>query len=197
MKLFFDILTTALYTVFIQNLVFSGGYGSSEAVRTAAKPRRFFLYAGFIVYFSVSVSLLCRLADNIPAISAAGNAAHLAVSGGILVLVYLLTSVFMHIVLKAETKFLNALGIAALNTLVLAIPLINRRAANSAAQSVGTGLGAGFAFIVAVALIGRGMQTLSANKNIPSAFQGTPAVFLYIALLSLAFTGFSGSSLFV
>ncbi|HZK38549.1 MAG TPA: Rnf-Nqr domain containing protein, partial [Clostridia bacterium] len=64
-------------------------------------------------------------------------------------------------------------------------------------ESLGTGIGAGAAFFLAVFLIGKGMGKLCENKDIPPAFQGTPAIFIYVALLSLAFTGFSGSSLFV
>ena len=35
MTWFFDLLSTALYTVFIQNLVFNGGYAASEALMLA------------------------------------------------------------------------------------------------------------------------------------------------------------------
>ena len=114
----------------------------------------------------------------------------------ILVLVYLVTAVLMRIFLRADPKFLSLMGISALNTLVLAIPFINHRAAYSLSESIGTGLGAGLAFILAVAFLRNGMQRLEQNKDIPDAFKGIPAVFVYIALLSLAFTGFSGSSLF-
>ena len=40
MTWFFDLLSTALYTVFIQNLVFNGGYAASEALMLSKKPRR-------------------------------------------------------------------------------------------------------------------------------------------------------------
>jgi len=193
---FFDLLSVAVYMIFIQNLVFSGGYGASEAVRMAAKPRRFLLFALSIAYFSVVTSAACRALDYIPAIGTLNDSLHAVVFVLMLVLVYLITAVLMRILLKAEPKFLSLMGISALNTLVLAIPFINNRAAYSLTESIGTGLGAGLAFILAVALMSNGMQRLSENKDIPAAFSGAPAIFIYVALLSLAFTGFSGSSLF-
>ena len=186
----------ALYTVFIQNLVFIGGYGASEAIRIAAKPKRFSLFALSIAYFSVVTAAVCHILDFIPGVFALSDAVHAVIFVLILVLVYLVTAVLMRIFLRADPKFLSLMGISALNTLVLAIPFINHRAAYSLPESIGTGLGAGLAFILAVAFLRNGMQRLEQNKDIPDAFKGIPAVFIYIALLSLAFTGFSGSSLF-
>ena len=186
----------ALYTVFIQNLVFIGGYGASEAIRIAAKPKRFSLFALSIAYFSVVTAAVCHILDFIPGVFALSDAVHAVIFVLILVLVYLVTAVLMRIFLRADPKFLSLMGISALNTLVLAIPFINHRAAYSLSESIGTGLGAGLAFILAVAFLRNGMQRLEQNKDIPDAFKGIPAVFVYIALLSLAFTGFSGSSLF-
>jgi len=186
----------ALYTVFIQNLVFIGGYGASEAIRIAAKPKRFSLFALSIAYFSVVTAAVCHILDFIPGVFALSDAVHAVIFVLILVLVYLVTAVLMRIFLRADPKFLSLMGISALNTLVLAIPFINHRAAYSLPESIGTGLGAGLAFILAVAFLRNGMQRLEQNKDIPDAFKGIPAVFVYIALLSLAFTGFSGSSLF-
>lgn len=193
---FFDMLTVALYTVFIQNLVFSGGYGASEAVRIAAKPRRLLLFSAYIAYFAIVTSAACRALDFIPAVKALSDTAHTAIFIVVLIICYVLTAILFWVILGAEPKFLSQLGISALNTLVLAVPFINYRAAYNFPESLGTGIGAGAAFFLAVFLIGKGMGRLCANKDIPPAFQGTPVIFIYVALLSLAFTGFSGSSLF-
>ena len=85
---------------------------------------------------------------------------------------------------------------AALNTLVLATPLLNRSAAYTLPESIGSGIGAGLAFILAATLICKGLHIISQNQDMPKAFRGTPAAFVYVALLSLAFSGLSGSSLF-
>jgi Na+-translocating ferredoxin:NAD+ oxidoreductase RnfA subunit len=88
------------------------------------------------------------------------------------------------------------IGMAALNTLVFAIPLLNRRLGNTFAASIGIGVGSGIAFIFAISLISIGLKRIESNPNLPQAFKGAPAMFLYVALLSMAFTGFSGTSLF-
>ena len=60
MTWFFDLLSTALYTVFIQNLVFNGGYAASEALMLAKKPRRLWMFSAMIAFFSTVTALACR-----------------------------------------------------------------------------------------------------------------------------------------
>ena len=98
--------------------------------------------------------------------------------------------------LSSEPKFLGVLGVAALNTLLLAVPYINNSAAYSFADSIGSGIGAGIAFVLAAALIGKGAELLNSNDRIPQVFKGAPAMLLYVGLLSLAFAGFTDSTLF-
>lgn len=196
MTWFFDLLSTALYTVFIQNLVFNGGYAVSEALMLAKKPRRLWMFSAMIAFFSTVTALACRAIELIPRLSALPAAIHFAVFSGVLITVYLITGLILKLALGATEKFLATLGMAALNTLVLAIPLLNRSAAYTLPESIGSGIGAGIAFILAATLICKGMHIISQNKDLPKAFRGTPAAFVYIALLSLAFSGFSGGSLF-
>lgn len=196
MKFISDLLMTALYTVFIQNLVLSSGLGMSEAIRVSTRPGTFGKFAVMISGFSVITSAVCSLIDNVPAVENATYAVRAAIYGGVLAAVYLVQAVFMHFVLKADSKLLGTLGIAALNTLVLAIPYINNSAAYSFAGSIGSGIGAGIAFVLAAALISQGSRILAENDEIPEIFKGTPAMFLYVAMLSLAFAGFTDTNLF-
>lgn len=196
MKILLDLFITALYTVFIQNLVFSGGYGMSEAVRVSAKPSSFGAFAAIISGFSVVTSTICALIERIPALSSLPDSLYAAIYGIVLFIVFLVVAVIAHFGVKASRQFLNTLGIAALNTMVLAIPFINRRAAYSFAGCIGSGLGAGVAFVLAAALISKGTYYISENEDIPELFKGTPAMLLYVGLLSLAFAGFTGSSIF-
>lgn len=197
MKIMSDLLLTALYTVFIQNLVLSSGLGMSEAIRVSTKPGTFGKFAVMISGFSVVTSILCSLLGSVPELADVTYAVRAAIYGGVLALVYIITALVVRFIFRVSPKFLGTLGIAALNTLVLAIPYINHSAAYSFADSIGSGLGAGFAFVLAAALISKGSQILAENKNIPVIFKGTPAMFLYVAMLSLAFTGFSDTNLFV
>lgn len=197
MKIMYDLLVTALYTVFVQNLVLSSGLGMSEAIRVSTKPGTFGRFAVMISGFSVATSVLCSLLGSVPEMENMTYALRAAIYGGVLAFVYILTAVVAKFIFKASKKFLGTLGIAALNTLVFAIPYINHSAAYSFADSIGSGIGAGFAFVLAAALISNGSRIIAENKNIPEIFKGTPAMFLYVAMLSLAFTGFSDTNLFV
>ena len=192
----FSLLQTALYMIFVQNLVFSGGYGASEAIRMSTKPRRFIPFAVMIAFYSTVTALLCRRLDAIPEIIALGSAPHILIFGGVLAALYIVTVALIRLLLRPGLRFFNTLGIAALNTMVFAVPLINRQAGFTLLQSVGTGLGSGLSFILALFLVNIGLRRLEKNPDIPPLFRGTPAMFLYVAMLSLAFAGLSGRALF-
>ena len=127
--LVFDLLSTALYTVFIQNLVFNGGYAASEALMLAKKPRRLWMFSAMIAFFSTVTALACRALEMIPVLSTLPSALHFAMFSGVLIVVFLITGLILKLALGATEKFLGTLGMAALNTLVLATPLLNRSAA--------------------------------------------------------------------
>lgn len=196
MKIFSDLLLTAVYSVIMQNLVLSWGLGLSEAIRVSTKPGLFGRLAVMISGFSVVTSAVCSLIDGASSGIDMPYAARAAIYGGVLAAVYLIVAAVIRFVFRAEAKFLGTLGIAALNTLVLALPLINHSAAYSLADSIGSGIGAGVAFVLAAALISKGSEMLEKNEDIPEVFKGTPAMFLYAGMLSLAFAGFSDTVLF-
>ena len=82
---------TALYVIFVQNLVFSGGYGSSEAIRMSAKPKRFLPFSVMITYFSTLTALICRLLDYIDFVDSLSLGFHTLIFGGVLTVVFLVT----------------------------------------------------------------------------------------------------------
>ena len=194
MKIIGELLVTALYTIFVQNLVMFSGLGMSEAIRIASKPGTFLKFAFMISGFSTVTSLLCSLIGNYTNLLTS-YAVKAAVYGGVLALVYIIVAAFISIV-TGDKELLGTLGIAALNTLVFAVPYINDTAAYSLSNSIGSGLGAGFAFVLAAALIGSGAKIIDQNKHIPKFFKGTPAMFLYVGIISLGFVGFTGTTLF-
>lgn len=197
MSILLELISAAFYVMLFQNLIFNGGYGISEAVRMSAKPRQLLPMAIFITYFSIVVSTVCVLLDNITFINKLNEILHAIIFMGVLLLIYSLTMAAVLIYGKVSPRTVRRIGIAAFNTLVLAVPLINYRSAFSPVEAVGAGLGAGVAYIIAVILINNGLKRLDANKSIPPCFKGTPAMFIYTAILSLAFIGISGTSVFI
>ena len=196
MKFLTDLLITALYTVFAQNLVLSTGLGMSEAIRVSTKPGTFGKFAVMISGFSVVTGTLCSLIDSVEPLADMTYAVRAAIYGAVLAAVYVAVAAVLRFAFGAEQKVLGTLGIAALNTLVLAVPHINNSAAYSFAGSIGSGIGAGIAFVLAAALISKGSQALAENEDIPEIFKGTPSMFMYVAMLSLAFAGFTDSNIF-
>lgn len=194
MSMILQLVSASLYVMLFQNLIFSGGYGISEAVRMSAKPRQLVPLAIFITYFSASVSAICILLDTIPEISKTSEMVHAVIFSGVLLAVYLVTMIAVLIYGKVKPRTIRRIGIAAFNTLVLAVPFINYRSASTVLEAVGAGLGAGIAFIIATLLINSGLKKLDMNETVPKCFKGTPALFIYTALLSLAFSGMSGYS---
>ena len=193
---FVTLLVTALYALLLQNLVFTGGFGASEAVRISSKPRYVLSFALFITVFSAATSIICRALELLPQVSLA-HTLLLLIYMIVLFVLYVIVVLVFRYALHASDSILRKIGMAAFNTLVLAIPVINRSAAYTVGESLGAGLGAGAAFALAVFLIHAGIHVLDRNDKIPKAFQGTPALFIYVSLLALAFTGFSGRSLFI
>mgnify|MGYP000161038673 CR=1 FL=1 len=187
---FVTLLVTALYALLLQNLVFTGGFGASEAVRISSKPRYVLSFALFITVFSAATSIICRALELLPQVSLAHTLVRLLIYMIVLFVLYVIVVLVFRYALHASDSILRKIGMAAFNTLVLAIPVINRSAAYTVGESLGAGLGAGAAFALAVFLIHAGIHVLDRNDKIPKAFQGTPALFIYVSLLALAFTGF-------
>lgn len=197
MSIFLNLLSAALYVMLFQNLIFNSGYGLSEAVRMSAKPRQLFPMAIFITFFSTVTSAICVLFDLYPVIRNLSEIPHALIYVGVLLVIYIFTMICANLYKKVQPATKRRIGIAAFNSLVFAMPLVNYRSAFTVVESIGAGLGAGLSYIIAVILINSGLKKLDANTSIPKIFKGTPAIFLYTAILSLAFTGISGTSVFI
>lgn len=197
MNIILSLISAALYVMLFQNLIFNGGYGLSEAVRMSAKPRQLLPMTIFITIFSTVLSTICVFIDTIPFVQKLSEVFHALIYVGVLLVLYLITMIIVIIYGKVPPRTVRRIGIAAFNTLVLAMPLINYRSAFTIVEAIGAGLGAGLAYAIAVLLINSGLKRLDANKSIPKCFKGTPAIFIYTSLLALAFVGISGTSIFI
>ncbi len=193
----FAFFNASVFALLLQNLVFNGGFGMSEAIRIATKPKDFFPIALLVAFFTSMTAAVCTLLDSISFINSLSTAEHLGIYCFVLAAVYLIFTAVVILTSRKRKKDTHRIGMAAVNTLVLAVPIINRRAAFDIPESIGLGLGAGVAFIIAVMLISAAEERNSANDTMSNAFKGKPALFIYIALISLGFAGLSGQSLFV
>lgn len=189
MRVVFELILASLYVSLVQNLIFTGGYGVSEAVRMSAKPRKLIPLVLFMTYFSVTVSAICAGLETITKFHDLPEIWHVIAFSGVVLVVYAITLIAVLLYGKIQPKTIRRISIAAFNTLVMAVPYINYRSAFTFTQSIGAGFGAGLSFLFAVLLINEGLKRLDLNTSIPKSFKGTPALFIYTALLSLAFMG--------
>lgn len=188
----------ALFALFTQNLIFNGGFGVSEVIRIAGKPKDFLPLAFLVTLFTTATAAACSLLDSIPAIDSLNVAMHLIIYCFVLAFIYFLFTGLAMVVMKRERKRdVHRIGLAAVNTLVLSIPIISRRAAFTPVSSIGLGVGAGLAFILATLMVSAGFDRLNENKSIHGDFKGRPVLFIYLAIISLGLAGLSGGSLFV
>lgn len=186
---FFSFLQLALYACFFQNLVFTFSYGISEAVRLAKRPKHFFTTCLSVTVFSLYLSVAAHFADKIPVFENLGFSFRFLFYVLILTFGYFVSAVIMKKLFHADKKFLNSLGMCAVNTLIIALPVISYHASFSFYEAIGTALGASLAFAISLLLINGGMKFIWRNKLIPEFMKGTPALFIYTALLSLALSG--------
>ena len=203
MKFIAAFFAAFLYVSFTQNLVFTGGYGASEAIRSAARPKQIMLFSIMIAYFSTVTSLICRVLLFIPALKDGSMITSLAVYSVVLTVVYFVSVAILRVLLKSSDwsdieveKFFRQTAVSSFNTIVLAIPFITEKATYGVHEAIAQGLGAGVAFFIATWLIYLGMRRLEVDTETPLSFKGTPVLFMFIAILCLAFTGIMGKSLF-
>ncbi len=190
--------TAGLYAVFLYNLVFSGGLGATEVIRAAKKNGGLLIFSLLISFFSSATAVVCRLLIVwFPHLEELEFQWRVLLFGGVLLALYLLTGTVITLVrFRAQAYLLKYLGMAVLNTLVMAVPLLSFQLGYNLPRAIAMGIGAGLAFAIASLLINSGMLLLQQNKAIPVMFTGVPATLIYTGLLALAFTGFTGSSIF-
>ena len=83
----------------------------------------------------------------------------------------------------------------ALNSLVLSLPYISYKSVFTLPEALGAAIGASGAYVLAIWLLHAGMTKLRENESIPEVFKGNGALFMYTAILSLAFAGISGKAI--
>lgn len=83
------------------------------------------------------------------------------------------------------------LPFAGINTTVLGIILLNRQLANDFFMSLAFGLGTALGFALVLLMLTATMERLE-TADVPAPFRGMPILLLTLALMSMAFMGFTG-----
>lgn len=195
--MFLKLILTALLAVSTENLLFLGGMGFSRSLRSAQRPDSIAVYSLLVTWFTL-ISMLAGIWLD-PLLSFYGIRAVLRSAGlaAASAAAYLVTSVFVRLLfpMRAKKKILPILAPAAINTVVLSMPYLQRSLVFDLVQSVGYALGTGLAFYLASVILAHA-EVKCGNPDMPEAFSGLPASILYVGILSMAFAGFSGGRVF-
>ena len=188
-------MTYAVVAIFVQNAVFTRGFGVSRLTKLVADstvdsltfcallclinvlsaPLGYFLnqfleqpYYWFREYVRPLAFVLCALAA------------------------FLLVLVLLAIIRPVNQRDLMAvLPMATLNSAVLGPMLITASQRYDFLQSVGFALGSGVGYTFAVLIVTEGERKTS-GRAVPSTFRGLPIKLIYIGILAMAFYGLTG-----
>ncbi len=191
MKLLFSLLSSALFALTVQNVIFTNGVGLSRVMRAANRPKtmgRYALITAIFTLLSATAEILLNpvLQGNTtlitwrPFLLAACSAALYLLAAG--------EGKKLHT--KYYRKIEPVLAPAALNTVVLSIPYYQRILKMGIWETIGFSLGTGAAFYLAVLILSGFLPAFLGDKA-PGAFRGLPQIFLFIGIFSMAFLGFS------
>lgn len=196
MKILLEMFSLALLSIFAENLVFTGGFSSCQLIRASKKRRHVFVLAILIVCFQMLATLAIWPLDHF--LGYEKWASYIRPFTFTLVIVAL----YLIVMLILKTLDPNGFGSyykmfikAAFNCVILGVPLLTSGRGYNLLQSFGYSLGAGAGFLLATWFVAEGMRTLD-NPDMPKCFRGFPAMLIYIGILSLAFFGFSGRSIY-
>ena len=193
--MFARMVTTALLALTAENLLFSGGAGFSRALRAARRPSSILSWSLFVTLFSFG-SAGAGVLLNPYLGRGRGEFLKPAVFAAVAALMYLAAAYLLR---RFAPGFYGrnegALALSAANTVVVAVPYVQQIFGFGLSQTAGYALGTGVSFFLASLVLFRAEKTCS-NPDVPEAFSGLPAALIYIGILSLAFTGFTGGRVF-
>lgn len=206
MNFFSEYMLLALSAILAENLLFSRGLGSDEIIRIIAKPKEFMLFGFLLTFFTTTSSIMGWLLD---AIMQRYNISPMVISQTIRATIYLLFLCGLYYLsVRLLSRFAEgfydyisrALPIAVFNTAVLGAPLLFAKLrtpilgetyGDNFLGAVVFGLCVGIGFLFAASLVLEGIRQID-SMDLPEAFRGLPARFIYIGFLAMAFAGMAG-----
>ncbi len=206
MSEFSRFLTMAITVIFAENLFFSRALGTEVVIRVMARPKDFLKFGMILTIVTVLSSVAGWMLDA--AIAALGFTVYASYYVGkslayvvCLIVMYLLADAVFH---RAAPVFYRSISkvlpVAVFNTAALGAPLLLTRLrpalltwlpGNNMLGAVIFGVAVGVGFMFALLLMTEGIRQIEV-MDLPGAFEGLPARFIYSGLLALAFAGVAG-----
>ncbi len=187
-----QIITYVLLALSGESILFSGAGGFSRALRAARRPallRRYSVLVGCFSLFTISLS--CWLDPWLSGLPRPTESRVAVILGADLLLYLLAAWLLRRFCPGFWEKTEKVFSPAAINTIVLAMPFLQRYLKLTWPQAIGYAVGTGLAFWLGAQLLNTALRRAS-HKETPAAYKGLPAALLYIGILCLAFYGFTG-----
>ncbi len=189
MNLYFVII---IGSVFVNNFVLSQFLGICPFLGVSKKTNTA-LGMGFAVIFVMSIASVFTYLVNQYVLIRLGLE-YMKTIAFILIIAALVQSVEI-VIKKFSPSLYSALGVylplITTNCAVLGVALLNIEKAYNLLQSFLNGVFAGVGFTLAIVLLA-GVRERIVSKNVPEPFRGFPITLIAAALLSMAFSAFSG-----
>ena len=198
MEAFLDVISAALISIFVQNMVLERALGANVLLYASRKKEHVLGFAAAIAYVTTVSAPLIWLFDTL-----LGESGYYRV---IMPLLYVLTIAVIYIVtlvviwrffpklFKSLKKYVH---LSVFNCSVIGALFLCSQQGNDILGYLGYGIETGIGFLVAAYLLYAASARLN-SPLIPAAFRGYPIMIVYVGILSLAlyaFTGYSTSAL--
>ena len=198
MEWFLNIISAALASIFVQNMVLERALGANVLLYASRQKEHVTGFAAAIAYITTVSAPLAWLFDTL-----LGDTEYYRV---IMPLLYVLTIAVIYIlslvvIWRFFPKLFKSLKryvhLSVFNCSVIGALFLCSQQGKDIFAYLGYGLGAGIGFLVAAYLLYAACARLN-SPLIPAAFRGYPIMIVYVGIMSLAlyaFTGYSTSAL--
>lgn len=188
--MFFEILSTALIAIFLQNSIFEKALGSNILLYAARKKESLLGFFVGLLYINTLSSIPIYFIDanfsEFPNYNIFMPLIYILVVG----VIYILTLVIIFkLSPKIFVKIRKYVHLSVFNCAVLGALFLNSQYGSSLGSYIGYGIGTALGFLLAAYLLYAAAPRLN-SELIPAAFRGMPVMLVYVGVLSLAFYAF-------
>ena len=191
-------LLFAVTAVFIENAVFTRGFGVSRLVNlvenTAVDNVIFFAFLCLIQVVSAPLSYFANVWLTEQGLWYASYIRPLMFAVCAVVAFLLVVGVIYIVQPPNRNELLSVLPLASFNCAVLGPLLISATQHLGFVETVGFALGSGLGYGLAILMLSEAQHKLQ-NENVPASLRGLPINLVYIGILALAIYGLTGHRL--
>ncbi len=185
---------TAFFSVVLiltltQNIVLSGGAGATHLLWQDGSWQGIYLHGGLITAYSLLLMAAFWLFSRLALFTRFLPMVVLIVV--LMVALYLLSALLIKLIIKPKhNRLYKIAALASFNSTLFLLPFLQSVLGQEPLVSLGIAVGAGLGVILAESVCAVGFKRLE-HPDMPRAFRGMPARFLFVGILCLSIAGFS------